>query len=131
LSIHLSTTCCVNFTFVKLENKFCCLSLCVRSPYVFVNSPYIRCDAFYVTSKSKYSQNYRFTFFGLWLKYCDMKIENMSIVFYKLSQTRLKIHCHGIPNVGMWLNGCGVQLTLKQGRHHSLIFLCFLFSCTS
>ncbi len=79
-------TCCFNVTFMKLENMFCCLSLCARSPYAFVNTPYIRCDAFNVTSKSKYLQNYRFIFFGLWLKYCDMKIESMCIVFYRRSQ---------------------------------------------
>ncbi len=82
---HGKTTCCFNFTLMKLKNMFYCLALCVRSPYIFVNSPYIRCDTFNLT-KSKYSQNYRFIFFGLWSKYCDMKIKNMCIVFYRQSQ---------------------------------------------
>jgi hypothetical protein len=67
---------------MMLENMFSCLALCARSPYIFVSSPYIKCDAFNLT-KSKYLQNYRFTFFGLWSKYCDMKIGNMCIIFYK------------------------------------------------
>ncbi len=89
---------------------FVCLALCARSPHAFVNSPYIRCDAFNIT-ESKYWQNYKFTFFGLWSKYSDMKILIMCIVFYRWLQACLwktlawNFHCWHAIEWSLEFNG--------------------------
>jgi hypothetical protein len=109
---------------MKLKNMLCCMALCARSPYIFVNSPYIRCDAFNLT-KYKYLQNYRFIFFFCGQNIVTWKSRICALYFTSGHKHALKIHCHGIPIIGMWLNSYGVQWALKQRRHHNLILFCF------
>ncbi len=119
---HDKITCCFSITFMKLKNMLCCLALCARSPYIFVNSPHIRCDAFNLI-KYKYLQNYRFIFLVCGQNIVTWKSRIRALHFTSGHKHALKIHCHGIPIVGMWLNDHWSWMGIEARKTSKLDFV--------